>query len=340
LKIVFLSYSDVSYSRSAVYFGGIELEKTFIRVKPGLFNSIKVLRKTQERYEYKDTVLVVMSPSHLLAFYFAVFTKFTIVLDAGWPLSDSGGKGFSRFKNCLIDYLAFNFADSVILESQAQVKHSKEKFRLDSRKLHVLYTGFNELEVKGTEMPPEIQISQDLYKTRVLFRGKNNKEAGLANIVACANLLPEVQFVIATNRFDGKFPRNVLLITRRLSTNEISWLYQNSDCALGQFGENQRLDRTIPHKLFESMYFGISYLSPPHDGILEILKPKDFIEVIPNKAFQLAAEIKKIESSPAEFFHASKTLRSTYAKLYSQQALSLEFLEILRSTNQHKFRRF
>lgn len=340
MKVLFLSYSDVGYSRSAVYFSAKNLDKTFIRVAPGLFNLLKVRRKIQEEYEHENTVLVVMSPSHLLAFYLGIFTNFIIVLDAGWPLSDSAGKGYSRVKNFLIDYLAFNVADAVILESLAQVKHSQHKFKLVSTKLHYLYTGINELEFKDEDIPPEFTKPKELYKLRVLFRGKNNKEAGLDKIVACAYLVPEAQFVIATNNFDGKIPQNVLLITRLLSTSEISWLYQNSDCTLGQFGENNRLNRTIPHKLFESMYFGKCYLSPPHSGIMEVINPSDFVEVVPNEALQLAQEIKKLQKSTSGISRASKTLRSTYMKSYSQNTLSERFLDILESIKKHRSDQF
>lgn len=330
MKVLFLSYSDVGYSRSAVYFNAKNLDKTFIRVAPGLFNFLRVLRKIQMENDHKDTIIVVMSPSHILAFYLSIFTNFIIVLDAGWPLSDSASKGYSRLKNFFIDYLAFNFADLVIFESQAQVRYSQQKFKLLSTKLHSLYTGINESEFKNEHIPPEFVKPAKFFNFRVLFRGKNNEEAGLNKIVACAYLVPEVQFVIATNNFVGNIPVNVLLITRQLSTGEIAWLYQNSDCALGQFGENNRLNRTLPHKLFESMYFGKCYLSPPHGGIMEILKPKDFIEVVPNEALQLAEEIKKLQKSTSDISHASKSLRNTYEESYSQNTLSEKFLEILK----------
>jgi hypothetical protein len=88
------------------------------------------------------------------------------------------------------------------------------------------------------------------------------------------------------------------------------------------------------------MYFGKCYLSPPHRGIIEIISPRDFVEVVPNEALQLAEEIKKLQNSTSSISNASKNLRNSYLKSYSQKTLSKEFLEILKSTTKHKSGQF
>jgi len=42
--------------------------------------------------------------------------------------------------------------------------------------------------------------------------------------------------------------------------------------SLGQFADHERLDRTIPHKAFESLALGLPYVTARAKGILEILR--------------------------------------------------------------------
>lgn len=265
-----------------------------------LFKSIRILKQS---HNFRDSTIVVMSPSHLLVLLLKLTTRFPIVLDAGWPLSDSEPKTeLSRFhrlaslKNLTIDFTSFNLSDKVLFETESQGIYSSQKFKLSKEKWTSLPTGFNEIEFEDAILRPiapvELSGLSATEKQLIIFRGKNNKEAGIDKIIEAAKLLGEnFKFVIVTNEIIYNLPSNVNWISRFISKEELVWLYQNSRVILGQFGKSNRLDRTAPHKFFEAAFFGKCYVTPRNPGLAEFAdtnnvyftkgaEPEDIVEAI------------------------------------------------------------
>jgi hypothetical protein len=155
----------------------------------------------------------------------------------------------------MIDFLSFHLADMVFFETSSQAIYSSKKFLLREEKCNSLPTGFNEIEFEEALIKPikplELSETDTTNRQLILFRGKDNKEAGIEKILDAARELGNnCEFLIVTNEKILNLPRNATLINRFISKNELVWLYQNSRVILGQFGNSSRLDRTVPHKFF------------------------------------------------------------------------------------------
>jgi hypothetical protein len=212
-----------------------------------------------------------MSPSHLLVIPLAVVTRKKVVLDAGWPLSDSTMTSTDRMcrklikiKNYFVDFISFNLSSEVILESQTQADRIHVKFKIRQRKMKVIYTGVDEARFRNLEEKQPKEVSGTNAYQFVFFRGKYNREAGIEQILGFFKNNSNLRLVLAVPDIPEKFRfhPNVILIKRELSDAEIKWLYLNALVALGQFGDTKRQDYSVPHKFYEAAYFGCPYLSP------------------------------------------------------------------------------
>ncbi len=337
---VYVSTLEAEYSRSGVLFASDPGEKIFVKFPLKRLGQVRKVLALKKLYHTNNACIVLMSPNHTLAPIFRVLTKFQIVLDAGWPLSDSTGNIGARslqtrhILNRLIDKASFKCATRVILESREQVKFVKAFYGVQESKLFSILTGFNEIEfgaaLDNPQKPPEIANNLSLGSKFVLFRGKDNYESGLNEIISTAQLLEaEVTFVLVTNKLINNCPRNVILINRFVTYEELVWLYTNSTLVLGQISKAERLNRTIPHKLFEAAYFSKCYLSPPNPALFELLDENSFIRVSEITPEALSSSIKLGLSDPNLRANCERHIKLRYIEKASQSLLGARIREIV-----------
>lgn len=252
---------------------------SFTLIPSGLISSFKVISaivKSQER----NSIFVVMSPAHVLSIYLKLVGADKIVLDAGWSLTEAEiSRGFlSRIpqicKALIVDTMSFASADIVLVESKEEEKFlSKWHFKKRNRAI-VTYTGANEVNLEIAPVCPRELANLPADFKYLLFRGKMNSEAGFNQILNIGSALSGTEFhlVVASPNMDISMihSNNVIAIKRWLAQSEINYLYLNTTLVLGQFGSIPRLNRTIPHKYFEAMYFRKPYFSKMTNSIREI----------------------------------------------------------------------
>lgn len=271
-SLIFLSFLEPDYSRSGVYFNGIDNANTlFFRIQNSLFGMLSDLIQVRKIQGHSGSSIIVMSPCHKMAIFARLVLSQTIILDAGWSLSEStithktGIKSFKKIvRDWLIDLFAFHLATKVVLESEQQVAYVSKRFFISKNKLHFVYTGLNEKNFPSSS--PELTSISIGNRLQVLFRGKYNSEAGIDRIAEASLILRDepIDFVIHTNMpLSGmRFSKNTKIISSHLSNSEMASLYSSVDVCLGQFSDSSRLKRTIPHKAFESLYFSKCYVTP------------------------------------------------------------------------------
>jgi len=229
-----------------------------------------------------------MSPSHYFVPLLRFWTRSPIILDAGWPLSDATvrpnllGK-LKQARNLLVDLLAFHSASTVLLESEVQLKRCIKRFKLKKDKLSAIYTGFNEGLFDDLEgvCPPELKDWNGIGNF-VLFRGKYNIESGLERINRIFTKGFNGSAVICTDKisFDYIKSPHLKIISRTLSLAEMKFVYEKSKFTISQLSNHGRLRYTIPHKIFESIYFNSPVASFGTEAIREIFESdKSFIEI-------------------------------------------------------------
>ena len=313
----------------------------FQQVNSGFWSSyFHILRERKNIKQFSN--VVVMSPSHSLVLLIVILTGRRPILDAGWSLTESTlirSSGFRSLikisKSYLIDLFAFHFSRKVFLESNEQVDFVSRKFGVSRKKLSRLFTGVNE---KIFESIWSNLSSGDPHrattdgKFTILFRGKNNQEAGLDCILGAAEILKyeQVQFLIATDFMskDIYIPPNVQIFTNRLSEVEMVKFYSISDLCLGQISSNPRIERTIPHKAFEALYFSKCYLTLPSKPILELLPSASERASLKNpEPTDLAKEIQRLSRITVEVKEIGRLGNLRYKEVASQEVLGLQFLE-------------
>lgn len=337
---IYVSTLESKYSRSGVFFAADPGEKIFIKLSSEKLKQIQEIFKLRKLYKPNDACIVLMSPNHLLAPLFRALTNFQIILDAGWPLSDATHYVAQRQKqrrhliNRIIDKTSFTFANKVILESKAQVSFIKKEFQIPRSKLFDLFTGFNEIDFEAAmnnpRMPSECNDEIFLSKQFVFFRGKYNPESGLDLIIEAARLLQdETFFVIVSNMTLRNCPQNVIAINRFVPQEELVWLYANSKLVLGQISDSGRLDKTLPHKIFEAGFFSKCYVSPSSSALLEFLDKDAFIPVKTISPKDLSQSIRAGLSNASLRFACEKKMNESYLKRSSQPALGLRMRELI-----------
>lgn len=343
VSLVFLSFYDSDYSRSATIFNfpDKDINKTFIQVPTGL-RMVKFLGKMTIKLRNTKTTYVVMSPCHLIAAILKFFTNKKIVLDAGWPLLD-GYKSprsllkskFNRLKIWLLDFSSFHLVDLVFFESQEQLIYSKQKYFLRGQTLAISLTGLNESNFFKENHSFESTFEINCGKPYILFRGKMNEEAGLENIINAYRFHRiNVPLVIHTNQdldgIDDTLP--IQVINEYISVHEMSRLYREALMCLGQLSSHPRLERTIPHKAFEAGFHGIPYISMKTKAILEVFPEENQVIFLENDSpEQIANVINRCLQNQEFLSKYSMRINLRYQDELSQAKIYSRFISTLRN---------
>jgi len=299
------------FSRSNIYING--LKKMGAKIiecntdKTGIGQYIELIKKFKQIKENIDLIIIGF-PGYSMVPLARLLSWKPIIFDALCSMYEaeiiSRGKYkynlFRKLKLYLQDWLDFHLATISLVESKAQKKYLMSRYRLDSKKLAVLYTGVNsELFYRDSDI-------KNNHKFTVLFRGRLMPEAGLETVVEAAKLIQDkaINFLIIGFGIQEKLLQEKIKLYK---LKKIEWLrqelpieqlrlkIQNCDISLGQFSRNSRVGRTIPHKAFESMVMKIPYVTADSMAVAEIMKDKEScLFVQPENPKQLAEAILKL----------------------------------------------
>ncbi len=284
--------------------------------------------------------VIVMSPSHVLVPYLRFLYNGLVILDAGWPLSDSIDNGtyplFTRIgkkaKTYFVDFLAFKLSDIIYLETKQQVKYSSKKFLISKKKLKVRFTG--SLEKRQSS------IYQDFWETihaqclnckPVVFRGKYNEEAGLELLAKVAEVLDSsVHLVVLCptlpETIDFPQRQNITVIKEFLPQNELENVLTHAKLMIGQLGQSGRLNRTIPHKFFEAARLGIPYLTPATEAIQDIASEESIFFISNLDENLLALQILTITCDSEALAKKARNFKMLYRTKFSNAVLMRDFM--------------
>ena len=343
-KIVCLSFYDQNYSRGSVYLNSAYVKSYnlfFKKIDTGLRASLRMTYMLSKSEKHTNTIFVVLSPSHVLVPLLRLFWRGKIVLDAGWPMTDAASsrslnltKPWKLIKSVVIDFMSFRLATRVLVESAAQSKRVARLFKVRKSKIFVLFTGFDESGISLPEVDfPEV-ANLDATKPIVAFRGSSNPESGLDIIAEMSNLPGAEAFnlVICTNTENPNydFSPSTHLITRRLSTQEITHIYRVSLILIGQISSNKRLNFTIPHKAYEAGYFEKAYISTDRPAIREVYFSDGAVSF--NQKFDaktLLDSILDLVNNSEKRFLLERSISRAYRERANQELLGERFIKLI-----------
>jgi len=286
-------------------------------------------------------VMIVGYPGHLVVPFAKLISRKPVIADLLGSLADaeeqSHEAGFLRRKwSVCLDHLAVRFADVILLESEAQKHYFEEQFGT-SKKYRVLYTGADEAVFY-------CGATQSKNPFTVLFRGRLTPESGILHILEAARILiqeKDLRFRIigsgpllsqVKTAIEEKELTNVELIAEHLSEDTLREKMCDASLSLGQFENNPRLSRTIPHKAFESFAMGIPYLSGDAPAIREIVSDGETGFLVPlADPFALADKIHVLQDDPVTLVRVGTAANVAYREQFSPRALATDLLRLLLS---------
>lgn len=195
------------------------------------------------------------------------------------------------------------------------------------------WAGVNEKEFfldKGIEKNKKITI---------LFRGRFLPESGVLTVIKAAKLLEnmDVDFLIIGHGFlyrefnklmEELKPKNINVISEKTSADELRKEMLSCHISLGQLGDQERLSRTLPCKLFESLALELPYLTGRNAGALELLRENETcIAVKPASPEELAEKILYLKKNPQVLERVAKQGHALYKEKLTSKQLAKDFTD-------------
>ena len=233
----------------------------------------------------------------------------------------------------LLDYVACFCAKLVMLETQHQIDYFVKLFHLNPKKLFLAWTGVDDRKFSYRQGIAKFETFT------VLFRGRLLQEAGGTYLVraakeledqsidilmlAAGQELPAVQALIEELK-----PKRLKLVTDFLPDEELLMTMGQCHVSLGQLGNHDRLQRTIPHKAYESIALKLPYLTARNPAVMELLKENETcLAFNPADSHDLAQKILWAKDHQAELVKIAENAYELYQKKLTTKALAAALLE-------------
>jgi len=289
-RIMSISCRTDWYSRSGVYtyqndyFISNQIE---FLIPEKIFSMVRCFWKKRKTITRHRGVFFIKAPSTVAGIFVRILSREAVIMDVGWSSFGSAihrNQGPFRFLKLLriytLDFLTFHCAHLLLVESREEKVYITNKFKIPERKIEILRTGFNSkrFESVSSTIPKELdQTRLDAYRKIFLMRAKNNPEAQINLAIewfrkCCQGAL----LIIVTDSDKGLNVEDdvfLVLISRHVSESELKYLYEKCDVVLGHFGTNARIQRTIPHRFYESEYFYKPFLTRRSISVEEMKNP-------------------------------------------------------------------
>ena len=123
---------------------------------------------------------------------------------------------------------------------------------------------------------------------------------------------------------------NVELVSRFFPISELIEEIRNADLMLGQFENNPRLNRTIPHKAFEAFAMGIPYLTGRGLAIGEIGTDDVSVFFVPlADPVAIATKIKHLFTQPKLLGQVAMRTREVFEEKFASAVLAERLVKIM-----------
>lgn len=350
ITICYFGIYDSEFSRNKIYMEG--LRHNGIKIiecndrTDGLLKYWYLYKKHQKIKNDYD-VMIVGYPSQIVVFLAKMVSPKKVILDALCSLYEgeiisrkSGGIwSLKALKIWLIDFVAYFFADLILVESFAQIDFFYKTFFVRKEKCARVFTG----ALDSIFFLDSSVLKRSVFT--VVFRGQFLPEAGVDIILESAKILEKekIFFLFLGKDFEGKKLdekvkqlglKNIEIISVFLPFKEIREKMLSCHISLGQFGANSRLNRTIPHKAFETLALGIPYITGRAGGILELLTDRENCLMVNTKdPRDLADKIMDLKDNPDLAKKISETGLILYKEKLTPTILANQIINLIFKIN-------
>jgi glycosyltransferase involved in cell wall biosynthesis len=237
--------------------------------------------------------------------------------------------------------MANTFADKILVETDAQRRYYEKELGVRAGKCVSIFIGVDEESFfydSGVKKNEEFTV---------FFRGRLTIEAGFKYIIEAARLLEHEPIIFKAvgfgfgpvvtdikERLERYKLKNFTLAEQQMPIDALQSAMVASHVSLGQFEDNERLSRTIPHKAFESLAMRLPYITArasEDSGITELFTDdENCLFVKPADPADLAEKIKILARDPQLRARLAENGFGTYQSRVTSRILGGEVLAIAR----------
>ncbi|MDB5239105.1 MAG: hypothetical protein JWO00_440 [Candidatus Parcubacteria bacterium] len=348
MKLCYFGIYDPEFGRNKVYMSGLRQNGVEIvecrDTSRGAAKFFRLWRKHEQIVRNGGyDALIVGYPGHILVPFAQIISRKPVIFDALATIYEgeviSRGKyssnPFMKTWVMLIDWLSVKCADAILVETKAQKDYFVKGFSLDPAKVHRVFTGVDEPSLQADHFIPKRP------KFTAVFRGKFLPEAGVKYIVQAAKALEkqDVDVLVIGNGFleeqigaeiDALKPLNLFWIPKNLPAANLYYKMQECHVSLGQFENHDRLERTIPHKAFESLALGLPYVTGRAKGISELLiDGKNCLMTDLADPDDIAAKILQLKNQPELASEIGRNGRQLFDEKLTARILAKEIMAVI-----------
>ncbi|GEM_PF-826388 len=347
-KIIYISYTRLDYSLNSVYIKGLRQNGAEVLCyklpSKDIGSHLKALNFVRDNKKNSDALIVGYDSSNLAVFlrpfywkkiiYSAVLPVYERLVFSRGLASPFSPKGIYYW---LIDCLAFNFSNLIMVESNQQAEYISKSYFVSRKKLFRAWIGVDDDKFFYDPSIPKLPVFT------VVFRGALMPEAGAEYVVQAAKILEgeNIKFIMQSGGMlldkiekikKELNPKNLELRSDLLPYEELRVLMQKCHLSLGQLSDHTRLDRTIPHKVYESLIMKLPYLTASNKGILELVKDGETcLACKPANARSLADKILWAKNNSQELEKIAKNGYEFYTQNLTPQIIAGRLLNKMES---------
>lgn len=346
MRICYFGIFNPDFSRNKIYISGLKKKGVnIIECRDRSAGIAKYWRLLKKHWTVRNDydVMIVGYPGQIVTPFAKLISHKKVILDALCSLYE--GEVISRqsarkwhpnaWRIWFIDFCAYLFADLVLVETESQKQFFIEKFFVNPKKIAIVYTGADD-----SLFYPDLSVKKK-EKFTAVFRGRFLPEAGVEVIVEAAKILESKDvdiFIMGSGLLDKEInafidkikPKNLSVESGHLSFDEMRRLILSCHVSLGQFANHERLDRTIPHKAFESLALGLPYVTARSKGVSEILKDgENCFMVNPADPKNLSEKIIYIKNNSAIAQKIGNNGLALHKEKFTPDVLSKQIISLL-----------
>jgi len=332
--------------------GLIENGATVIECNDRSRGFTKYFRLFQKHWRIRNgyDVMIVGYPGYIIVPFARLITRKPIIFDALCSFYEAqiisrnayAGIPFRMVYVRLMDWMANMFADKILVETDAQRCYYEKELKVREGKCVSVFIGVDD---ESFYYDPSVKKNEDFT---VFFRGRLTIEAGFKYIIEAARLLENEPIIFRAvgfgfgsavadikERLERYKLKNFTLVEQQIPINDLRGVMGASHVSLGQFEDNERLSRTIPHKAFESLSMRLPYITActiESAGITELCTDrKNCLFVKPADPADLAKKIKMLACDAQLQVQLAENGFATYQSRFTSRVLGREVLGVARN---------
>lgn len=237
-----------------------------------------------------------------------------------------------------LDYVAFQLADTVFLESATQCDYIASEFHVPRGKLVPLYYSADDhMFYRSPNDPPH-----DPSQLRVLWRGMMHPSNGAPLAFETMTLLKDTPITLTVRAGGTVQPlmwqfikdhdlANVVFTDHHFTAEELRAFLVSGDVLLGNFGSHPRATRSIQNRVYEALMLGIPLVSARAAALEELVTDGEHALLVdPNDPRDIADKLRLLAQDSPLRERLSTNARKLYEDKLTPKHMGARALEHMR----------